>query len=107
MIRNIGFSPILYGAALMGVAFAAGAYVQGTAEMPRYYASTSLSYMPTRTTQDRGFQLIVPDSGPNGLARGLSIPDSALTCDGADPVLGCVEPDLLQPPVQNVIVAEN
>ena len=104
MIRNVGFSPILYGAALLGIAVASGAYVQGTAEMPRYYANTTLSAMPVLPTPSRGIEIITPASGPNGLYRGLSFAESSNTCGSADPMLGCVTPDLLQPPTQNVIV---
>lgn len=103
MIRNIGFSPILYGAVLIGIAFSAGVYVQSTAGMQPQYAQNMVQVaMPPAS--DTALQMRAPESGPNGLYRGLSFQAGPEPCNGPEPILGCVEPDLLQPQVQNVIV---
>ena len=104
MITNIGFSPLLYGAALLGVALASGAYMQATSELGPVLANVEHMQPAPQARVSQHLRMAEPVSGPNGLYRGLTFEAAAQPCDGPDRALGCVEPDLLQPQVRNVIV---
>lgn len=104
MITNTGFSPILYGAALLGVAMASGAYMQSTSELGPVLAKVEYHTTKPNTDTPTALRMAEPVSGPNGLYRGLTFEAAPAPCAGPEQALGCVAPDLLQPEVRNVIV---